>query len=387
MNKEVFMFDFVFHNPTKIIFGRQKEQLIGEELAAAGIRKVLFVYGMESIKKYGLYDRVVAELHEHDIRFVQAGGVVPNPVLSHCQEGILQAKIEQVDGILAVGGGSVIDEAKTIAVGAKTSGDVWGFFTGEEIAAALPVFTILTLAATGSEMNGNAVITNEDNRQKFSISSPHIFPRVSILNPELTLTVPRPYSAYGAADAIAHVLEAYFTKSPGTKLQDRMVEAIIRTIMETTDTIMQTPDNYNARAQFMWAATLALNGLTPAGVGPYSFPNHMIEHSLSALYDIPHGAGLAVVLPAWMKWYAARNSEQFTRFAEKIFGLDTAEGGIEALEQWFASIGAPTRLQALDIPPEDIEKIASNAAELARIWDIGETYPPAVIEKILRFAV
>jgi hypothetical protein len=165
-----------------------------------------------------------------------------------------------------------------------------------------------------------------------------------------------------------------------------MVEAIIRTIIDTTDIILQEPDNYDARAQFMWAATLALNGLTPAGVGAYSFPNHMIEHSLSAIYNIAHGAGLAIVMPAWMKWYAPQNPEQFTRFADKIFGLSAAEAGIAALEQWFQKIGAPTRLQDVGIPVDDIGKIAGNAAGLAALWDMADVYKPEVIADILFLA-
>jgi alcohol dehydrogenase YqhD (iron-dependent ADH family) len=382
------MFDFIFQNPTKIIFGRGKEALIGDELAAAGVRKVLFVYGTKSIKKSGLYDRVIASLQTNSIRCLEHGGVVSNPVLSHCRDGILLTKIEQFDAVLAVGGGSVIDEAKAIAVGAKAGHDLWEYFTGKEVEAALPVFTILTLAATGSEMNGNAVITNEETKQKFSITSPHIFPKVSILNPELTCTVPPSYSAYGAVDAIAHVLEAYFTKTPGqARLQDRLVEGIVRTVIETTDRIMENPEDYEARAQFMWAATLALNGITPAGVGDYNFPNHMMEHSLSALYGLAHGAGLAIVLPAWMKWYSNRNADQFKRFAGKIFGLEDGEKGIAALEQWFSAMKAPIRLPEVNIQAEDIDDIAANAEKLAILWGIADTYPKKTIADILRLAL
>ena len=381
------MFDFTFHNPTKILFGKDRESLIGAELATAGIGKVLFLYGRESIKKTGLHGRVVASLQESGVGFTELGGVVSNPVLDHTLEGIRIAKQEQVDAILAVGGGSVLDEAKAIAVGATVDDDIWEYFTGKEVDSALPVYTILTLAATGSEMNGNAVITNQETQQKYNIASPLVYPRVSILNPALTFTVSPAYTAYGAVDTIAHVIEAYFTKTPGsTRLQDRMVEAIIRTIIETTDIILQEPDNYDARAQFMWGATLALNGLTPAGVGVHSFPNHMIEHSLSAIYNIAHGAGLAIVMPAWMKWYAPQNPEQFARFADKIFGLSGAEAGIAALEQWFQRIAAPTRLRDVNIPVDDIGKIAANAAGLAALWDMADVYKPDVIADILFLA-
>jgi len=381
------MFDFTFHNPTKIIFGAGKETLIGAELSAAGISSVLLVYGRNSIIKSGLLDRVMTSLKTSNITCAGFGGVVSNPVLSHTREGVDLAKRNKVEAILAVGGGSVLDEAKAIAVGALSDEDVWKFFIGKEVERALPVFTILTLAATGSEMNGNSVVTNTETQQKYNISSPHVYPRVSILNPELTHSVPLNYTAYSAVDAIAHVIEGYFTKQPGTHLQDRLVEGIIKTVIETTDLIMAEPSHAKARASFMWTATLALNGLTPAGIGEYNFPNHMIEHALSAIYNIPHGAGLSIVMPAWMKWYLAKNPSQFTRFAREIFGLDSGEAGIAALEQWFVSINSPVRLGEVEIPAADIGMIAENAEGLARQWGIGALYPKETIGEILKLAV
>ncbi|MEW6594535.1 MAG: iron-containing alcohol dehydrogenase [Thermodesulfobacteriota bacterium] len=380
------MFDFTFHNPTKIIFGAGTEQQIGPEIRAAGVSKVLLLSGQGSARKSGLLDRVAASLEAAGIAFVALDGVVSNPVLSHARQGVALAKKEGVEAILAVGGGSVLDEAKAIAVGAATDIDVWEFYTGREVTGALPVFSIMTIAATGSEMNKNSVLTNEATKQKYNIASIHVHPRVSILNPVLTHTVPPDYTAYSAVDAIAHVLEGYCTKQPGTRLQDRLVESIVKTMMETTGRTLHNPDHAAARASFMWAATLALNGLTPAGIGSYSFPNHMIEHSLSALYNIPHGAGLAIVMPAWMRWYHGRNPEQFTRFAREIFGLPTPEAGINALEEWFREIKAPVRLSEVGIPAADIPKIADNAHGLAKQWGIAELYTPAVIAEILRLA-
>lgn len=381
------MFDFEFYNPTRIIFGRGKESHIGGEITSAGFKNVLFVYGKNSIKESGLYGRVVESLNGAGVTFVKHGGVLSNPVLSHAREGVDLAKQDNVDAILAVGGGSVIDEAKAIAVGAVADEDVWDFFVGKDVRKALPVFTVLTLAATGSEMNGNSVITNEETKQKYNIASPHVYPRVSILNPELTFSVPENYTAYGAVDAIAHVIEAYFTKKPGTYLQDMLVESIIRSIINTHRIITKDPEDYDARSEFMWTATLALNGLTPAGVGDYSFPNHMIEHALSAIYNIPHGAGLSIVIPAWMKWYMERNHAQFERFAQKIFKKNKGEEGIDALERWFACIDAPTKLGKVDIPAKDIPMIAENAEGLAKLWGIAETYNKQTIAEILRLAV
>ena len=381
------MFDFTFHNPTKIIFGAGKETLIGAELQAAGISTVLLVYGRNSVIKSGLLDRVLASLKASNIRCTQFGGVDSNPLLSHTREGVLLAKQDKVEAILAVGGGSVLDEAKAIGVGALCDEDVWQFFVGKEVERALPLFTILTLAATGSEMNGNSVITNAQTKQKYNISSPHVYPKVSILNPELTHSVPLNYTAYSAVDAIAHVIEGYFTKQPGTHLQDRLVEGIVRSVIETTDLIMAEPTHAKARASFMWTATLALNGLTPAGIGAYSFPNHMIEHALSGIYNIPHGAGLSIVMPTWMKWYLPKNPGQFARFAQEIFGLDSGEAGIGALEQWFVKIKSPVRLTEVGIPATDIETIAENAEGLAKQWGIVGLYPKATIAEILRLAV
>ena len=381
------MYDFTFHNPTKILFGAGTETLAGQELKESGIGRVLLVSGQGSAQKSGLLARVTESLAASGITWCEHRGVVSNPVLSHTRQGVALAKREQAEAILAVGGGSVLDEAKAIAVGATTDTDVWEFFTGCEVTAALPVFSVLTLAATGSEMNKNSVITNEETRQKYNISSPHVFPRVSILNPLLTHTVPPDYSAYSAVDAIAHVLEGYFTKNPGTRLQDRLVEGIVKTVMETTDLILENPDHAEARASFMWTATLALNGLTPAGIGDYSFPNHMIEHALSAIYNIPHGAGLAIVIPAWMKWYTPQNPEQFSRFAQELFGMNSPAAGIKALEEWFREIKAPVRLGEAGIGAADIPQIAENAHGLARQWGIGKLYPPAAIAEILLLAV
>ena len=380
------MHDFVFHNPTKIIFGRDTESRLGAELRQHGIENVLFVYGRDSIKKSGLHGRIVASLREAGIAFHEFGGVSSNPVLTHVRQGIDKAKMQGVDGVLAVGGGSVLDEGKAIAAGARTDNDIWYYFTGTEVRDALPVFTVPTLAATGSEMNGNSVVTNEETRQKFNISSPLIYPRLSILNPALTFTVPPDYTAYGAVDAIAHVIEGYFTQEAGAPLLDRLVENIITTIMNNHESIMKHPDHYESRAEFMWAATLALNGLTTAGTRNHSFPNHMIEHSLSALYNIPHGAGLSIVIPAWMKWYSARRPDRFWRFAYKVFGLADAEAGIKALERWFNSIKTPTRLRDVSIPERDIEKIADNCGDLAELWGLNHIYTREVLIDILRLA-
>lgn len=381
------MENFEFYNPTRIIFGKETEKKIGKILEKDDVERVLFVYGKSSIKEIGLYDRIVKSLKKEGIEFIEHGGVKPNPVLSHTREGIEKAKKHKVDAILAVGGGSVIDEGKTIAVGTKTDKDVWDFFKrNKEIKKALPIYVILTVAATGSEMNGFAVITNEETQEKLSISSEYIFPRVSILNPELTFTVSAQYQAYAAVDAIAHVIEHYFSGSYCPNLQNRFVEGLIKTVIETTEIILKEPQNYNARAEFMWAATLALNGLAKLGIKEGSFPNHMIAHSLGAIYDLPHGACLSIVIPAWMKWYQEKNLTQFERFAKEIFGVNTAVEGIFQLKEWFRKIGAPVSLKEAGISIGEIDRIVENAYNIAKIWQMEKDYNREVLTEIIKNA-
>lgn len=381
------MENFEFYNPTRIVFGKGTEGKIGDVLKRDKIQRVLFVYGQSSIKKIGLYDKVIQSFRQNGIQFVEHGGVKPNPVLSHVKEGIKKAKEEKVQAIVAVGGGSVIDEGKTIAVGAKTKKDVWVYFKrDEEIKAALPVYVILTLAATGSEMNGFAVITNEETAEKLSISSEHIFPKVSILNPELTFTVSAQYQAYAAVDAIAHVIEYYFTGSYCPELQSRLIETLIKTIINTTETILKEPQNYNARAEFMWSATLALNGLTRLGIKGGEFPNHMIAHALGALYDLAHGACLSIVIPAWMRWYLDKNKAQFERFAKEIFNKDEEEEAVKQLKAWFKKIGAPVSLKDVGLSEGEIDKIVDNAYGIAKVWKMEKLYTKKVLTEILKNA-
>lgn len=378
------MDNFVFFNPTKIDFGTDKELQIGQHLAEHGITKVLLVYGSERIKRDGLFARVVQSLEAQGISHVECGGIVSNPVISKVREAIALARTHRVDAVLAVGGGSVLDSAKAIAAGTRYQGDVWDLFVGKAtIESALPVFDILTLAATGSEMNSGAVVTNEETREKFAIGSVHTFPKVSIVNPALMQSVSRDYLVYSAADIIAHSIEGYFTASVQPRFHSRMVEAIINTVIETTETLLAEPGDYLARAEFAWASTQALNGLIYAGTAGFSYPNHMIEHSLSALFNVPHGAGLSVIMPAWMKWYQSHNPAQFDRFAKHIFSLDSGAEGIAALEKWFDKIGTPTRLSQLGITAADLPATIDNVLNNAKWFGIAGIYDREVITTIL----
>lgn len=382
------MDNFSFYNPTRIEFGKDKEQLVGQILAEHGIKKVLLTYGSERIKRDGLFATVSKSLAAQGISFVECGGIVSNPVISKVREAIATARQHQVDAVLSVGGGSVLDSSKAIAAGTRYQGDVWDLFVGKgQIEAALPVFAILTLAATGSEMNAGAVVTNEATKEKFAIQSAHTFPKVSIVNPALMQTVSRDYLVYSAADIIAHSIEGYFTATVQPKIQSRLVESVITTVIESTEALLADPHDYDARAEFAWAATLALNGITYAGTSGFGYPNHMIEHSLSALFNVPHGAGLSVVMPAWMKWFHGRNPAQFERFAKQVFGLKSAEEGIAALEKWFDKIGTPTRLSQLNISAADLPAVLENLEGNARWFGLAETYTPDVLAAIMKNAL
>jgi len=388
------MQNFIFENPTKIIFGRGQIKRIGQETVRFG-KKVLLVYGQSSIKKNGIYDQVISSLAESRLVIVEFPGVRSNPVLSHALKGIEIARREGVEVILAVGGGSVIDTAKTIAAGVGADHDVWDFFTFKKtIQSALPVLTVLTISASASEMNAAAVITREDGCQKYSIRSPHIQPKVSILDPSVLFTLDRAYSAFSAVDAITHMLEGYFnnTEPNLSPLQDGMVEGLMKTIMGATEKILQHSDDYDARANMMWAATLAFNGLTTAGMGQIALPVHMIEHSLSALYDVAHGAGLSIVLPGWMKSQLPGKAGRFAKLGREVFGVGAendeaaALACIERLKEWFSLVGSPVSLGEAKIPVQDIEKIAENAAALAQVWGL-KSYTKEVIKDILKLCV
>lgn len=359
------MRNFTFHSPTKIIFGKGTENQVGAETAKYS-KRILLHYGGESAKRSGLYDRVIASLKEAGVEFVELGGVQPNPRLSLVNEGIRLVRQNQIDFLLAVGGGSVIDSAKAIAAGALYDGDVWDFYCGKAvIRQALPVATILTIPAAGSEMSPATVITNEDGWLKRGVNSSHLIPQFSILNPELALTLPKFQVACGAADIIAHLMERYFTNVQNVELTDRLIESTMKTVVHNVPLVLAQPDNYDAMAEVMWSGTVAHNNLLDTGrIGDWS--SHEIEHEISAIYDIAHGAGLAIVFPAWMKYNYKHDVTRFAQFAARIWNVDmnywnpeiTALEGIARHEAFFKSIGLPTRLSDLNIGADRLEEMA-----------------------------
>jgi hypothetical protein len=290
-----------------------------------------------------------------------------------------------------VGGGSVIDTAKAIAVGTPVEHNVWHFFTGKKsIRKVLPLTCVLTLAASGSEMNSAMVLTHDLKQLKFGFAHRLLYPKVSILDPEATFSVPPNHTVYGAVDAMAHVLEFYCTtQDPDTPVQDRFMEGLLVNAMETCERLLPNPLDYGARANMMWTATLALNGLTAAGLGKVGFPMHLIEHSLSSLYDVPHGAGLSVVIPAWMQYHLEEKKNRFAQLGRRVFRIqaaddhDAALAAIARLKAWLISVNSPVTLQELKIPAADIPRLAANIQPQAKIWRLQE-YTVQRVEKILR---
>ncbi|MCG8700846.1 MAG: iron-containing alcohol dehydrogenase [Bacteroidales bacterium] len=382
------MKDFTYYNPVRIEFGKGKEKNIGKYIGEYGISKVLIVYGSERVKKSGLMDTVTASLKENNIDFEELGGVQSNPLLSKVNEGIDQAKNMKAEAVLGVGGASVLDSVKAIAAGAKYNGNVWDFFIRKAIPAdALKIFSIMTLAASGSEMNNYAVVTKDDTKQKLSLGGPATFPVVSVINPELQSTVTKEYLAYSAADIFAHSLDMYCSATYLPEFIASHVENILKTVIRTTETLLENPDNYEARGEFAWAATQALNFSTFCGVEGNRFDTHLVEHTLSAEYNIAHGAGLSIVVPAWMKWQKKLNPERFERLAEKVFGVTGADEGIEALIKWYTKIGTPVTLEEGKIPKEDIPVLVDKLHTLVKAFRAEAFYTREMLTEVLENAV
>ncbi|RDI36665.1 iron-containing alcohol dehydrogenase [Falsibacillus pallidus] len=362
------MNEFTFYNPVKLIFGKDQLSELKNELPQYG-KKVLLVYGGGSIKKSGLYDKVVAELKEMDAEVFELAGVEPNPRVTTARKGIEICKKENIDVLLAVGGGSVIDCTKLIAAGAKYDGDAWDLVTKKAFAKeALPFGTVLTLAATGSEMNAGSVITNWETNEKYGWGSPATFPKFSILDPQNTFTVPKNHTIYGMVDMMSHVFEQYFNNADNTPVQDRMCEGVLNTVIETAPKLIDDLENYELRETILYAGNIALNGMLQMGYRG-DWATHNIEHAVSAVYDIPHAGGLAILFPNWMKHNLDVNPARFKQMAVNVFGVDpegksdkeAALEGIEKLREFWSSIGAPSSLADYDIDDSKLDSIADKA--------------------------
>ncbi|WP_062350343.1 iron-containing alcohol dehydrogenase [Bacillus kwashiorkori] len=362
------MKNFTYYNPTKLIFGRGQVEQLKTELAQYG-KKLLLVYGGGSIKRSGLYDEVTKLLEEMNIEVFELPGVEPNPRISSVRKGVDICKKEGIEFLLAVGGGSVIDCTKAIAAGAKYDGDPWDIVTKKaEVKAALPFGTILTLAATGSEMNSGSVITNWETNEKYGWGSPLTFPRFSILDPVNTFTVPKDQTINGIVDMMAHVFEHYFHLETNTPLQDRLCESILQTVMETAPKLLNDLQNYEYRETILYCGTMALNGMVQMGfTGDWA--THNIEHAVSAIHDIPHGGGLAILFPNWMKHNLSVNPARFKQLAVRVFQVDPTgktdeEAGLEGIEklrEFWNSIGAPSRLAEYNIDESSLDLLVDRA--------------------------
>jgi len=355
------MNNFNFYSPTFFVFGKERENEAGKYVKRFGGTRVLIHYGGGSVIKSGLLNRVKASLADSGIYFTELGGVMPNPRSGLVYKGIELCKKENIDFVLAVGGGSSIDSSKAIALGALYDGDFWDFYEGKQVEKALPVATILTISAAGSEGSNGSVITHENGMLKRACGGDAMRPVFSILNPALTITLPNYQTACGATDMMAHVMERYFTNTTDVEITDRLCEGILLTIIKEAPKALANPADYESRANLMWAGMVAHNDI--CGVGrDQDWSSHQLEHELSAFYDVAHGAGLAVMFPAWMKFVMHHNVMRFAQFAVRVWGCEmdyqqpenTAVEGIARFEHFLISIGMPVRFAGLDAKAEDI---------------------------------
>ncbi len=364
------MLNFNYYTPTRYVFGRGVEMQAGNLTREMGCRNVLLVYGMGSVVRSGLLDRVKGALEASGIGFTDFGGIKPNPTDDRVYEGIGLVRSSGIDGIVAVGGGSAIDTAKAIACGVPYDGDFWDFYAGRAVVEqALPVGVVLTIPAAGSEGSGNSVITKLDGMHKISLRTDWALrPKFACLNPELTFTLPPYQTASGIADMMAHIFERYFSTTEGVEVTDRVAEGVLQAIIAEGPKVMAKPDDYDARANIMWCGTLAHNGICGTG-RKEDWVSHFMEHELSAVYGVTHGAGLAVITPAWMTFMAAHRPSKIAQFARRVFHVDTIDDrlaaleGISRLRAFYSSLGLPVTLAGLCIENPDFDLLVSKLHE------------------------
>lgn len=366
------MFSFKYFTPTKVVFGKETENQVADLIKEFGGKKVLIHYGGGSVIKTGLMKKVTDILDKEGINYISLGGAVPNPHLGLVYEGIELCKKEEVDFILAVGGGSAIDSAKAIGYGVANEGDVWDFYDYKRKATGcLPIGVILTLSATGSEMSDSSVITKEEGLIKRGYSSDYSRPKFAIMNPELTITLPDYQTACGCTDIMMHTMERYFTQGGNMEITDALAEGLLRTVMNNAKVLVKDPKNYDARAEVMWAGSLAHNGLTGCGNDGGDWMAHKLEHELGGLYDVAHGAGLAAVWGSWARYVYKNCLPRFKKFAINVMGVanegtdeEIAIKGIEAMEAFYREINMPTNLKELgvDATEDELKDMAHKCA-------------------------
>ncbi len=362
------MDNFSYWAPTRYVFGRGVEDRTGELTRQMGARRVLVVYGKGSVVRSGLLDRVHRSLREADVEYIDLSGVKPNPEDDEVRRGIALMRSNCLDGLVAVGGGSTIDTAKAIAAGVPYDGDFWDFWAGKAtVQTALPVGVVLTIPAAGSEGSGNSVITRIDTKQKISLRTDYwLRPKFAVMNPELTFTLPPYQTASGIADMMAHIMERYFTSTDDVQTTDRVAEGVLQAIIEEAPKVMAAPDDYQARANIMWAGTLAHNGVCGCG-RTEDWVSHFMEHEISAIYGVTHGAGLAVVFPAYLTFMAGHKPERVAQLARRVWHVDphmpdqaTAMEGVRCLKAFFGSLGLPVTFAELGVAEPDIDLLVKN---------------------------
>ena len=364
------MSDFRWSNPVTVYFGPEQFKELGKVVASYG-KRCLMTYGGGSVKRTGLYDTVMGQLKDADVTVFEKGGVEPNPKITHIREAVSMCKENDIDVLLAVGGGSTIDATKCIAAGACVDFDPWDFIAKHIVPEkALPIVVVLTAAATGSEMNSGGVISNEETNDKASVRGPVLYPKASFLNPELTFTVPKGQTAAGSFDIMCHILESWFTKNPPMDMLDEIQKVVIKTVIKYAPVALEKPDDLEARENLMWASSWAMNGFMSSGFGGGGPSNHPMEHQLSAYYDITHGVGLAILFPRWLRYCLSEETLfRYVTYAVDIWGVDPnqdphdiAEQGIEKTEEFcYKTLGIPSTLTAVGINDEHFQEMAEKA--------------------------
>lgn len=382
------MENFLWHNPTALIFGKDTVKDLAEYLKRGGVKGVLLVYGGKGIFKSGAYAQATEMLNKAGITFSEVNDIKPNPRIDKVREGIARVKAGGIDAIMPVGGGSVFDSAKAIAAGSCYSGDVWDFFEGKaKVEKALPIYGVLTASASSSEVNGIAVVSNPEKEAKVSMTSPLVYPKVSVIDPSFQFTLPQKQTVYGGVDIIAHILERVLDGDEGSELIDEQGYALIRTMMRVIPELIENPKDYDARAEYALAGAMGHNGFLSVGRKTRGdFSSHRMGHSLSLLYGVPHGASLSVVMLAWARYLYEYNPVPFARLGEGVFDIydgtdaEKALDAIDSLEDFFKDINAPTTLRELGIKEEDIEKIAANASKGQTFGVLKALAPEDVLE-------
>lgn len=387
------MLNFDFYTPTKVFFGKDRQKELGKIISGYGYKKIMLIYGKGSIKSSGLYNEITASLGEYNIEFTECGGVEPNPKIEFIRNAVKIAKKENSELILAVGGGSAIDAAKYTALGAVSDCDIWDFVTKSATPkSALPVGCVLTIAAAGSEMSASAVVTDLSLNMKRGFTSELIRPLFAVCNPELTYTVSPYQTACGISDIMAHTMERYFTPCEPVEITDRIAESILKSVINAAYEVMKDPNNYEARANIMWASSLSHNNLTGCG-RINSLPVHQLEHAVSGEYDnVAHGAGLAVLFPAWADFVYMNNIPRFAQFARRVWGVDepddktAAEKGIEAMSEFYKFIGMPANLSEFGIGNDAIDRLTSlctfnGSRTIKSVVELGDSEIKAILQK------